>query len=230
MPISQPDEEPPRSNPRISWPPLLSLIVCFLGLIPASFAQEPAPSSGYSACKDPIPASAAVLPRLNSPFFRSSKSSYPWWIVVHESGRLEDTLDDVIDAEDRRRIEHTANCVSTHQGEHAMDFCDAVLEKDGAVLEFSSGMPAYASWLRVTIDSKLNYTCSFQAVYPAPTNRLTWEIKKKELRLKSRELRPGSRIFGWLSVTFDEIDSAANFTKSYKIEGYFKPVLQRRKP
>jgi hypothetical protein len=44
------------------------------------------------------------------------------------------------------------------------------------------------------------------------------------------EFTSGSRIFGWLSVAFDEIDSTANVTRHYKIEGYFKPVLQNRKP
>jgi hypothetical protein len=229
MQISQPGEEPQPSNPRAPWPPLRCVIgsLILLALMQGSLAQEPAPKS---ACKDPIAASADVQPRLNSPGVRSSKWSYPWWIIVHDSGRLEDTLDGVIDADDRRRIEHTANCLSTHQGEHAMEFCDAVAAEDGVVLTLSGGLPAYAGALGVSIDAKLNYTCSFEAVYPAPTNRLTWEIKKKELRLKSREFRPGSRIFGWLSVTFEEIDAATDFRKSYKIEGYFKPVLQRRKP
>ena len=111
-----------------------------------------------------------------------------------------------------------------------MNFCEAVSTGEGATLEFSGGMPAYASNLRVTINSSLKYECSFMVTYPAPTGTLKWKITKKELRLKSREFQGGSRIFGWLSVSFDEVDPAHNSTKNYKIEGYFKPVLQGKKP
>jgi hypothetical protein len=80
------------------------------------------------------------------------------------------------------------------------------------------------------IDPKLHYKCSFEAAYPASTNPLQWKITRKELKLKRAEFTGGAKVFGWLSVSFDEIDSVTKVTKSYKIEGYFKPVLQHRKP
>ena len=203
------------------------LIASIAALIASASAQSPATTP---ASEDAIPATATVAPKLDSPFFHTSKFSYHWWITEDESGHLEDTIDGSIDADDLLRVEQTANCISTHQGKHVMSFCEAVATADGAVLEFSGGMPAYASTLSITIRPKMNYMCSFAATYPAPTNPLKWKITKKELKLKRAELASGSRLFGWLSISFDEIDSVANVTKSYKIEGHFKPVLQHKKP
>jgi hypothetical protein len=180
--------------------------------------------------EDPIVSKATVLSKLDTPFFHTTKTSYHWWIVEHESGKLEDTTDGSIEAEDLVRIEHTANCVSSHQGEHVMRFCEAVATADGVLLEFSGGMPAYASTLKITIGPTLHYKCSFEATYPAPINPLQWKVTGKELKLKRAEFAGGARVFGWLSVSFEEIDSVTKITKGYKIEGYFKPVLQHRKP
>ena len=173
-------------------------------------------------------ATATVAPKLDTPFYHKTETSYRWWIIEDESGHLEDTTDGSIDADDLLRIEHTANCVSSHQGDHIMTFCEAVATANGALLEFSGGSPAYTSSLSITIDPKLNYKCFFTATYPAPTNPLKWKITKKELRLKRSQLTGGSRLFGWLSISFAEIDSVSNLSKSYKIEGYFKPVFQHK--
>lgn len=171
-----------------------------------------------------------VAPKLDSAFYHQSQSSYHWWIVENEEGHLEDTADGVIDADDLLKLEHTANLVSTHQGEHSMEFCEATATTDGAVLTFAGGMPAYASSLTVELDAKRNFKCSFSATYPGPTNPLRWRITKKELKLKSSGLTGGTRLRGWISVSFDEIDTVTGASKNYKIEGYFKPVLQHKQP
>ena len=207
--------------------PRTLLIISIIALISGASAKPPA---AVSACEDAIVSTATVAPKLDVRFFHTTETSFHWSIIEDESGDLEDTSDGSIDADDLVRIEHTANCVSSHQGEHVMSYCEAVATADGAVLEFSGGMPAYASTLSITIGPKMNYKCSFAATYPAQTNLLKWKITKKEFKLKRAELASGSRLFGWLSISFDEIDSVANVTKSYKIEGHFKPVLQHKKP
>lgn len=200
-------------------------LVLFAALIASASAQGP---EMPPRCEDAIVARAATDPKLDSPLFHTRKSSYHWWIVGDESGRLEDTMDGTIDADDLLQVEQTANCISSHQGKHLMENCEAVATTDGVSLTFVGGMPAYASGLTITIDSKLSYQCSFEARYPGGTNSIKWKITRKELKLKRSELLPGSRVYGWLSISFDETDSA-NVTKSYKIEGYFKPVLQHKK-
>lgn len=203
----------------------MAAVVVMLGVAAAA-----EPSRPVNRCEDPISARATVDPQLDVPFFKTRETAWQWWIVEDESGHLEDTIDGVIDADDLLRVESAADCVSTHQGEHRMRDCVAMATSDGVVLEFSGGMPAYASKLVVTIDRKLGYRCAFSGSYPAPTNPLKWKITGKELHLKSAELRAGSRILGWISVAFEEIDETARVTKTYKISGHFKPVLQHRSP
>lgn len=201
------------------------VMICLVDVASAQTAAAPSVT-----CEDSLVAKIEVTPKLDSAFYRQSQSSYHWWIVENEEGNLEDTADGVIDADDLLKLEHTANLVSTHQGEHLMEFCEATATTDGAVLIFAGGMPAYASSLTVDLGAKRNFKCSFSATYPGPTNPLRWRITKKELKLKSSDLTGGTRLHGWLSVSFDEIDTVTGASKSYKIEGYFKPVLQHKKP
>jgi hypothetical protein len=183
-------------------------------------------SDANSICDDSLVAVATVYPEMNAKFFKTTKTSYQPMIVEDDNGHLEDTVDGTIDAEDLLRIEHTASCHSSHQGEHLMEFCDAVATADGVKLHLWGGVPAYSSSLSVTIDAARRFTCAFQAIYPSPTNSLSWKIKKKSMRLKSKILDPGSRVHGWISVEFDEIDKIHGVTGTYKIEGYFKPVIE----
>ncbi len=180
-----------------------------------------------SACDDGISASASISDSLDSPFFHESKSSLNWWMVEGGDGKLEDTLDGEIGPDDLVRIEHTANCTSTHQGEHLMEFGDAVRDGDRLRLSLHGGMPAYASSLSLTIDPSLVFRCDFSSGDPVRTGRLQWKITKKELQLRSRNLEPGQRLYGWISVTFEETDGAGE-RRTYKIEGYIKPVIQHK--
>ncbi len=177
-------------------------------------------------CEDPVAAVATVSPELNCRFFKKTKTSYHWGIVEHDDGSIENTFGDKITSDDLVRVEHTADCTSSHQGNHMMEFCDAVTTKDGVKLCISGGMPAYASELNVTINNKLEYKCSFSAVYPGPTGTLRWNITGKSLKLKAAKLESGQRLRGWISVEFEEKSDNSAESRSYKIEGYFKPVIQ----
>jgi len=191
-----------------------------------TLAMEPARELKQDRCEDPVDGVATIVPKLDCPLFKTTKTSYQWEIVEHDDGHLENTFGGRITAEDLLRIEHTADCTSTHQGKHKMEFCDAVATGDGVKLCLSGGMPAYASGLSVTINRKLEFKCSFAAVYPGPTGPLHWKITKKAMKLKSAGLESRSRLRGWLSVEFEETDESAQETHAYKIEGYFKPVIQ----
>lgn len=182
-----------------------------------------------SACDDSIAATATIVPKLDSPLFHETKTSLNWWIVESESGAVEDTTDGEIGPADLVRNEHTASCTSTHQGEHLMEFCAAVSDGDAVRFGLSRGMPAYASSLSVSIEKSLAFHCDFSATYPALTPPLRWKITKKELRLRSCDLTPGHRVLGWISVTFEETEAVKGaLPKTYKIEGYIKPVIQHK--
>jgi len=177
-------------------------------------------------CEDNLVGVAAVVPKLDSRLFKTTKTSYHWQIVEDDDGNLENTFGGQITAEDLLRIEHTADCTSSHQGKHLMEFCDAVATADGVNLTISGGMPAYASDIAVSINAKLEFKCLFSAVYPGPTGPLHWKVTKKALKLKSANLKSGTRLRGWISVEFEEKDDTSKETHTYNIEGYFKPVIQ----
>lgn len=177
-------------------------------------------------CEDKLTAVAEVVPDLADKLFDTAETTRQPWIVESSDGGLEDTMDGSIDSDDLLLVEKTANCTSTHQGEHAMEFCDAVKTEGGVEFELSGGAPAYVSSLAVTINAERQFTCTFKAVYPSSPAPLHWKVTKKAMKLKTEVGEPGSRLRGWISVEFDEIDDTAEVAKRYKIEGYFKPVIQ----
>ena len=179
-------------------------------------------------CEDSQKAKVTVDASLESEFFTVSKKSYRWYIVEHD-GKLEDTLDGTVDAEDRIQIEQTANCISDHQGKHLMSFCDASIVDGSVTLTITGGLPAYASSLTLKITEDLSVICSFEASYPAPTPGLAWRIKRKVVRIRDRNPTEGKRLHGWLSVEFEEgseMDGKIVWAP-YKIEGYIKPIVHQ---
>ena len=189
-------------------------------------------------CVDQIVSVAVVDPTLNSDFFRAKDGSYPFYIVEHEDGHLENTQGDKVSKEEATKIEHTAKCLSSHQGEHLMSFCDAQQFDGGLLFEVTGGLPAYASSLTLRIGKDQSFTCRFAATYPrsVPGEKLTWTITKKTFKMTSASFTAGERLLGWLSVGFEEtctIDGKVT-SKSHKIEGYVKPVISKpasdRKP
>jgi len=206
------------------------MLLLALSLSGFSSAGEPVVAT-KPACVDQIISVAVVDPTLDSDFFRADDGSYPAHIVEHEDGHLENTLGNTVSKEEATKIEHTAKCLSSHQGEHLMSFCDAPQLDKGLMLEVAGGLPAYASSLTVRIGNDKSLTCRFTAAYPVIVSgeTLTWTITKKTLKMTSDRFTPGERLLGWLSVEFDEtstIDGKA-IIKSHKIEGYVKPVISK---
>ena len=197
------------------------------GLSKTSFATRHAPArdARHGECEDKLVAEAVLDPTLDSDFFGQTETRRQPWIVEHSDGSLEDAMDGKVDADDLLLVERKANCSSTHQGEHAMDFCDAVKSADGLKLEFWGGLPAYFGFLTVRVDAKRQFTCEFKADYPSSPTPLRWVVRKKAMKLKNAIGEPGSRLRGWISVEFDEIDMTSGSVKRYKIEGFFKPVI-----
>ena len=205
-------------------------ITCCVGFL---MVGEPTTSAQTTEerCVDALSTAVVIDAGLDSDFFRSTKASYPWHIIEHEDGHLEDTIaGGPANRKNVHKIEHTANCLSTHQGEHLMSFCDATQNGRGIDLVITGGMPAYASMLTVKIDEKKQITCSFDASYPMtiPGECIQWRITKKAFRMKSEEIKANARLFGWLTVEFEEITTLNGQTtrKNHKIEGYVKPVIR----
>src|SRR2546421_11870315 len=96
------------------------LILLVVALMTAAASAQP------PACEDTILTVTKITPMLDTPFFHKADTSYQWWISEDDSGHLEDTIDQSIDADDLLRVEHSANCISPHQVERKMELCEAV--------------------------------------------------------------------------------------------------------
>lgn len=210
---------------------VLLLVRPLAGLGAAAEPAVPAESAvpAEPVCVDRTVAAAIVEPTLDSGFFRAKDASYPAHIIEHEDGHLENTLGGEVSKEDTTRIEHTAKCVSTHQGEHPMSFCDARPFDGGLLLEVAGGLPAYASALTLWIGKDRTLKCRFNAVYPrsVPGEKLSWTITKKSFKMIRADCKPGERLLGWLSVEFVEtltLNGKVTSTK-HRIEGFVKPVI-----
>jgi hypothetical protein len=182
----------------------------------------------YSNCKDIVIGDIIVDNDLHSAFFNISESSYPWYIIPNDDGTFENVLGKEITKEDTIPIEHTSNCISTHQGVHEMLLCDAVLRSHGHLqLVIHGGFPAYASSLMIQIEHS-TFKCFFHAVYPAPVSDLKWIILSKEMKVKSNDFQKGERIYAWISVEFEETGTYRGKTTNdkYKIQGFLKPIIK----
>jgi hypothetical protein len=164
---------------------------------------------------------------MHSAFFNSHESSYPWYIIRNEDGTFESMKEGEISEQDKKPIEHTSNCISTHQGRHNMEFCDASYDAGVLTLEIYGGMPAYSSSLRITLKGS-DFICRFKGAYPAPVSNCNRRIIAKKLIFKDREIKKGKRLFGRVFVEFEETSTYKGKTQTtrHKIEGYIKPVVK----
>ncbi len=181
----------------------------------------------YTHSTDTLESRIKVDDSLHSPFFTTSETSYPWHIIRHDDGSFEDTLDGTVSRRDMIPLEHTAQCISTHQGNHQMDFCHARLSGNTLKLEIYGGLPAFASSLMIEINGS-QFKCFFRAAYPVQTPGLRWNILSKELVVKTLDFKKGSRMPAKINVTFEEITprNGKELKEQYEIVGYIKPVIQ----
>ncbi|MCD4741808.1 MAG: hypothetical protein K8R67_04905 [Desulfobacteraceae bacterium] len=181
----------------------------------------------YKNSNDSILKKAVIDKDLYSTFFDSHEAFYKWYIIKNDDGTFENTMGGEISKEDKIPIQHTSNCVSTHQGQHSMNFCDANLKSGVLQLKIHGGLPAYLSTLLIEVKENNEFSCFFKAVYPVLVPDLKWNILSKKLRLKTSDFKKGKQIFGWLSVEFEETSTykGEKAAKIYKIEGFIKPVV-----
>jgi hypothetical protein len=181
----------------------------------------------YESTTDEIQSKVIIDHKIHSAFFNSHKSSYPWYITRNEDGTFESVTGEKVSDRDKKPVEHTSNCISTHQGHHTMEFCDATYDSGVLTLEIFGGMPAYFSSLKIIVKG-VDFFCRFKGVYPAPVSNCRRKIIAKKLIFKDREIKKGKRLFGRVSVEFEETSTYKGVTQTsrHKIEGYIKPVVK----
>lgn len=180
----------------------------------------------YNNSRDPVVGIVRVDPKLSSDFFNTYEESLPWHVIKLENETFESVLGETVRAEDTIPVEHTSNCVSTHQGRHTMEFCYAEMKNGVLILEVYGGLPAYASSLLIKVTGD-KYHCFFRAVYPAPVQDVSWRILSSELILKTNDMKKGDRAYAKISVMIEEQSTWQGKTEkqNYTIKGYLKPVV-----
>jgi len=208
---------------RFGWYFIIIVLLCLC--FPVTVLCEDC--SDYESTRDEIQSKVILDKKMHSAFFNSYESSYPWYIIKHEDGTFENVTGEKISKRDKKPVEHTSNCVSTHQGRHIMEFCDATYDSGVLNLEIYGGMPAYFSSLRITLKGS-DFLCRFKGVYPAPVSNCRRNIIAKKLVFKDREIKKGERLFAWVSVEFEETSTYKGVTETsrHKIEGYIKPAVK----
>lgn len=182
----------------------------------------------YQNSCDAIYKKATIKEKLSSTFFTSKEASLKWHIIKSEEGQFEDTLGGQVSEEDKIPVLHTADCVSTHQGEHKMNFCDASLNSDVLRLEIYGGMPAYSGSLLVEVKEGGWFSCFFHAAYPKAGGDLNWKIVSKKLILTTLDFKKGQQVYGFVSVGFEErvFNGNKETVVQHRIEGFIKPVIK----
>ena len=113
-----------------------------------------------------------------------------------------------------------------------MEICTADLDGDELHLSIYGGMPAYFGALDIKIRGS-EFQCAFDVNYPSADGTSSqFRITKKQLHVNKLRSKIGQRYLAWLSVEFQEATKLKDGTlqwqpKTYKVEGYVKPVIAR---
>jgi hypothetical protein len=203
---------------------LLTVSICSL----ASAVEYRVPEGQPTQIKSTV----TYDPQLYDPFFESNEWSYPWFIIIHADGDIENTTGGTTDEKELPRLQHTANCFTAHQGEHAIKFCEARLLTDNTIELFVHDMsPSTNDNLKILVKDGL-FSCQYWTTYVADKGDegLIWTTKRQKLILDKKVYTIGSVIKG--KIEFECLQEVTNpkygggFPRSIIIKGVFKTTLK----
>lgn len=152
-------------------------------------------------------------------------------MIPAQDGYFENTeTGETVKEKDVPRIKHTAKCVSTDRGEHAIRYCDAKLNADHSItLYFHEFSTAYDDNLAVTISGS-QFRSQFWTAHliRREADLYVWTTTKQTLILDKKEYRPGDMLKG--RIEFKCVEK--NLNPKHKendvitVRGVFKTVLQ----
>ena len=169
---------------------------------------------------------------LYDPFFESTEWGYPWWIIKHSDGHIENTMGGPTDENELPRLQHTAKCSTSHQFDHQINFCDATLLPDGTLELFIHDESASTSdSLRVLVKDG-QFTSQYWTFYPANKGdeRLIWTTTRQDLVLDKRAYNKGDELRG--RIRFECLQELTNlkdggrFPKRITIQGVFRTQVE----
>ena len=170
--------------------------------------------------------------KFSDPFFESSEWSYPWFIIRHADGHIENATGGTTDEKELPRLKHTAKCFTAHQGEHVIKFCEARLLKDNTIELFVQDMsPSTSDNLKILVKDGL-FSCQYWTFYVADKGDegLIWTTKRQKLILDKKVYAIGDIIKG--KIEFECLQEVTNpkyggrHPKAIIIEGVFRTIIE----
>jgi len=167
-------------------------------------------------------------------FSFTQKWEYPWPVIKDEkTGKYRNALNDeepVLPADTVKKY-YTANCITDHQGEHAIRYCDAALAHDTLILTFSDLDAAYHGYLVVTI-VKDSFKSQWHCIYivKIPREKIGFTTLSQELILNTSDFSEGRILKGRLNIVFREDFSAPGHkstTGTFFVKGLFETGIKK---
>jgi hypothetical protein len=173
-----------------------------------------------------------ISKNINSNFSFTKKWDYAWDVFKDENTGIVEKLDgdSTLTAEDTTHLYFTANCKTNIQGGYTIRYCYATKENDFIKIDFSDGLPAYASHFSVYL-KKDSFYCVPKTIYPQFTigQKISYTITKQQLRLIKKSFSINEKIQGFINLEFIEtveIPSKTSVKNKFFLRGYFKAPLQ----
>ncbi|MEG4904754.1 MULTISPECIES: hypothetical protein [unclassified Microcoleus] len=170
---------------------------------------------------------------LKDTFSFAKNWDYSWEVFKDDStGEFSKNDDEPITPADTAHLFFTANCSTNVQGGYDIRYCFANKTKDGLILIFSDGLPAYASEFYVHIQGDSFYF-EPQTVYPAliPGQKTSYQVTKQRLMLNKSRYSLGDIIIGYVDMEFTEtvsIPEKGTQKDTFYLRGYIRTGLKRQ--
>jgi hypothetical protein len=193
---------------------LLIGLVCFFSIAEQGLAQQ----SSYSAitfAKEP-----------KNIFSFTNKWDYPEGIIKHDDGKFEKTEGGKIEAVDTVHQYFTANCKTNVQGGYEIRYCYAQRKGETINVDFSDGLPAYASSFHLII-KRNQFSFYPEIIYPElnMSKNVVYKTTGSHLELFNRPYGDSKIESGYINITFEEIVPGKNKPTKFYLKGYFKTAI-----
>jgi hypothetical protein len=156
--------------------------------------------------------------------------AYEWNITKDDNGRLSKTEVGKITSKDTFHLYFATNCKTNVQGGYSIRYCYATKKVGIIILNFSDGLPAYASEFNVNIERN-RFSFNPNLIYPEIIlgEKRSCRVTKNKLTLYQENYAISKQISGYIDEEFIETTSIAGKkpeSHRYYFRGYFKTLVK----
>jgi len=188
-------------------------------------------TSGHYSFAQTLPYAQVTIGQEPNRVFSFTKNwAYPWNVVRDDNGNFSKTEDGEITSKDTVHLYFTANCKTNVQGSYSIRYCYATKKAGNIKLNFSDGLPAYASKFDVNIE-KDRFSFSPSLIYPEMVigEKRSCRVTKNKLILYQKNYIISKEVSGYVDAEFIETTSVAGKkpeSHKYYFRGYFKTLIK----